>query len=257
MSNLPKGRPPEAWPAYPTSDLVRYVGQAAGIVLEPMIVELFPPQVVTVVATEAMWSARLHPQEEACVAGATAKRRREFAAGRACARSALARLGWPSAPLGRNEDRTPRWPAGVVGCISHCAGYCAAAVARQESVAGLGLDVEVIGRVRPVLLPRICSVAERDALRRLGGAPGQGAIDWATVLFSAKESTYKCYYPLTRVPLGFHDVEIELAPAQRAFTARLLRADAPSAAGARVFSGSYASDGKRVFSAVTLRSRGS
>ncbi|MBW1684962.1 MAG: 4'-phosphopantetheinyl transferase superfamily protein [Deltaproteobacteria bacterium] len=231
------------------------MGQAAGIVLEPMIVELFPPQVVTVVATEAMWSARLHPQEEACVAGATAKRRREFAAGRACARSALTRLGWPSAPLGRNEDRTPRWPAGVVGCISHCTGYCAAAVARQESVAGLGLDVEVIGRVRPVLLPRICSVAERDALLRLGRAPGQGAIDWATVLFCAKESTYKCYYPLTRVPLGFHDVEIELAPAQRAFTARLLRADAPSAAGARVFSGYYASDGKRVFSAVTLRPR--
>ena len=219
-----------------------------------MIVELFPPQVVTVVATEAMWSARLHPQEEACVARATAKRRREFAAGRACARLALARLGLPEAPLGRNEDRTPRWPAGVAGCISHCAGYCAAAVARQESVAGLGLDVEVIGRVRPVLLPRICTVAERDTLLRLGRAPGQGAIDWATVLFSAKESTYKCYYPLTRAPLGFHDVEIELAPARRAFTARLLRADAPAAAGCRAFSGHYASDGKRVFSGVTLGS---
>ena len=218
-----------------------------------MIFELFPPGVVTVVATEAMWSARLHPQEEACVTRATQKRRREFAAGRACARLALARLGLPEAPLGRNEDRTPRWPAGVVGCISHCAGYCAAAVARQESVAGLGLDVEVVGRVRPVLLPRICTAAERETLVRLGRAPRQGAIDWATVLFSAKESTYKCYYPLARVPLGFHDVEIELAPAGRAFTARLLRADAPSAAGARAFSGCYASDGKRIFSGVTLR----
>ncbi len=218
-----------------------------------MIVELFPPGVVTVVATEAMWSARLHPEEEACVARATAKRRREFAAGRACARSALARLGLPEAPLGRNEDRTPRWPAGVVGCIAHCAGYCAAAVARQESVAGLGLDVEVTGRVREVLLPRICTDAERDALARLGWAQGTGATDWATVLFSAKESTYKCYYPLTRVPLGFHDVEIELAPARRTFTARLLRADAPSAAGVRAFSGRYASDGKLVFSGVTLQ----
>jgi 4'-phosphopantetheinyl transferase EntD len=222
------------------------------MVVEPMIVELFPPEVVTVEATGAMWSARLHPQEEACVVRASARRRREFAAGRACARLALARLGLPEAPLGCNEDRTPSWPAGVVGCISHCAGYCAAAVARQESVAGLGLDVEVIGRVRPVLLSRICTAAERDALVRLGRAPGQGAIDWATVLFSAKESTYKCYYPLTRVVLGFHDVEIELAPARRAFTARLLRADAPSAAGARSFSGHYASDGKLVFSGVTL-----
>ena len=223
--------------------------------MESMVVELFPPWVATVVATEAMWSAPLHPQEEACVARATAKRRREFAAGRACARLALARLGLPEAPLGRNEDRTPRWPAGFVGCISHCAGYCAAAVARQESVAGLGLDVEVIGRVRPALLPRICTPAERDALVRLDRAPGQGMTDWATVLFSAKESTYKCYYPLTRVLLGFHDVEIELAPAGREFTARLLRADAPSAAGARAFSGSYASDGRHVFTGVTLRPR--
>jgi hypothetical protein len=54
------------------------------------------------------------------------------------------------------------------------------------------------------------------------------------------------------VPLGFHDVEIELAPARRAFTARLLRAAAPAAAGARVFSGRYASDAKLVFSGVTL-----
>jgi 4'-phosphopantetheinyl transferase EntD len=226
------------------------------MVVEPMIVELFPPEVVSVVATEAMWSARLHPQEEACVARATEKRRREFAAGRACARLALARLGLPEAPLGRNEDRTPRWPAGVVGCISHCAGYCAAVLARQESIAGLGLDVEVIGRVRPALLPRICTAAERETLVRLGQeAPGQDSIDWATVLFSAKESTYKCYYPLARVPLGFHDVEIQLAPTGRAFTARLLRADVPSAAGARAFSGRYASDGKRVFSGVTLGPR--
>lgn len=186
------------------------------------------------------------------MASATPKRRREFAAGRACARLALARLGLPESPLGRNEDRTPRWPAGLVGCISHCAGYCGAAVARQESVAGLGLDVEVIGRVRAALLPRICTPAERDALVRLGRAREREEIDWATVLFSAKESTYKCYYPLTRMPLGFHDVEIELAPARRAFTARLLRMDAPPAAGARAFAGRYASNGKLVFSGVTL-----
>lgn len=217
-----------------------------------MIAELFPPRVVTVVATEAMWSAELHPEEEACVASATAKRRREFAAGRACARLALARLGVPEAPLARNEDRTPRWPSGVVGCISHCAGYCGAAVARREFATGLGLDVEVVGRVRPALLPRICTAAERDALASLGRERERGEVDWSTLLFSAKESVFKCYYPLTRVPLGFHDVEIEVAPAQRAFTARLLRTGVPSAAGARTFSGRYASDGKRVFSGITL-----
>jgi 4'-phosphopantetheinyl transferase EntD len=206
------------------------------MVVAPMLAGLFPREVVTVVATEAMGWAPLHPEEEACLGHASERRLREFRAGRACARAALERLGLPGIPVGRRADRTPSWPPGIVGCIAHTAGCCAAAVARETTVA----------------LPRIGSPEEIGALARLARCGGAEATDWPTVLFSAKESVFKCYYPLARTFLGFHDVEVAIDPERESFTARLVRADAPGAAGARVLHGRFTGDGGRVFTGVTL-----
>ena len=65
---------------------------------------------------------RLFPAEEALVRTADPRRRAEFTAGRACARTALARLGLPTAPVLAGRAGEPRWPAGVTGSITHCAG---------------------------------------------------------------------------------------------------------------------------------------
>jgi 4'-phosphopantetheinyl transferase EntD len=43
-----------------------------------------------------------------------------------------------------------------------------------------------------------------------------------TVLFSAKESVYKAWFPLSRRWLGFEDVEVSIDPAAATFRARLL-----------------------------------
>ena len=134
-----------------------------------MIEELFPDGVVAMVASEAMWEGRLFPEEAACIERAVAKRRREFTAGRLCARAALARVGVPPAPLLPNSDRTPRWPEGIVGSISHCDGYCGVVVARRERFAGLGLDAEVAAPLDPALVPRICRPSELERLP--GSAP--------------------------------------------------------------------------------------
>ena len=215
-----------------------------------MIETLFPEGVVAETATDAMWTGRLHPEEEACLSpSAAAKRRREFTAGRLSARAALHRLGLPERPLLSNPDRTPRWPEGVTGSISHCRDFCAVVVAPCSRFAGLGLDVELADPLEPALAARICRPGE---VERLAGAPPPGGTNWAKVVFSAKESTYKCYYPLARTFLGFHDVEVTLAPDAGTFTAVLVRGDAPSAAGARVFHGRFACDGTRVFSGVAL-----
>ena len=48
------------------------------------------------------------------------------------------------------------------------------------------------------------------------------ATHWGRVLFSAKESIYKAWYPLTGRWLGFDDACLSVDPAGRAFTARLL-----------------------------------
>src|SRR5215470_6495909 len=56
----------------------------------------------------------LLPEEARHVEKAVPKRRLEFAAGRRCARLALARLGLPPGPILAGADRAPCWPSEVV-----------------------------------------------------------------------------------------------------------------------------------------------
>ena len=214
-----------------------------------MIDQLFPEGIVTVVATEAMWAGELFPEEAAAIARAVPKRRREFTAGRLCARAALTQLGVPPAPLLSAADRTPCWPEGIVGSITHCPDYCVSVVGRREHWAGLGVDAESAEPLEPALAARICRPAEIAQLE--GHSPPAGT-NWEKLIFSAKVSTYKCYYPLARTFLGFHDVTIEFRPEAGRFTARLLRDSVPPAGGARPFDGRFACDGAHVFTGVAL-----
>ncbi|NDZ87966.1 4'-phosphopantetheinyl transferase, partial [Streptomyces sp. SID10115] len=77
---------------------------------------------VTVVEThEDPADAVLFPAEEAVVANAVDKRRKEFTTVRHCARTALARIGVPAAPILPGHRGAPGWPDGVVGSMTHCA----------------------------------------------------------------------------------------------------------------------------------------
>ncbi len=223
-----------------------------------MISKLFPPEVVTVVGSAKEAVSPLHPEEAAAVARASARRRREFAAGRAFARQALARFGVHDFPLRSDAERLPLWPPGIVGSISHCPGRCAVAVARAETVLGIGLDIEAVHRMKPAALDRICTDAERAWLEEPGGEEGAAwsGVDWATLLFSAKECTYKCYYPLARTRLGFRDVEVEMHPARASFRATLVADDAPAAGGVRSFEGRLGWSAQHVFTGMTLREAG-
>src|SRR5918999_1922097 len=80
--------------------------------------------------------------EAAAVEGAVAERRREFGTVRYCAREALLKIGVPAVPVLPDLDGAPQWPVGVVGSMTHCAGYRAAAVARSGRVFGVGIDAE-------------------------------------------------------------------------------------------------------------------
>ena len=216
-----------------------------------MISTLFADPVVTVTATEAMWSGELYPEEAACIRRALVKRRREFTAGRLCAREALAKLGVRGFPIVVGKARLPVWPSGMLGSISHCDGYCGAAVAPRGEVLGIGLDVERAEPLEPALLERICSDIERERGTRLPA--GVGAPDPGKLAFCAKESFYKCYFPLTGAFLGFKDVEVELDPGRSRFRARLCRSDAPSVCGVREVEGRLAWSQRLVFAGVTLR----
>jgi 4'-phosphopantetheinyl transferase EntD len=162
----------------------------------------------------------LFPEEQALVAGAAVKRRLEFTTARHCARRALDALGVPAAPLLPGERGAPRWPDGVVGSITHCPGYRAAAVARASQLLALGLDAEPDAPLPDGVLPRVTIPSERARLRALtAAAPGTS---WDRLLFSAKEATYKAWYPLTGRWLGFEDADVTVDPAGGTFQVRLL-----------------------------------
>jgi 4'-phosphopantetheinyl transferase EntD len=153
--------------------------------------------------------ALLLPEEAAFLGRAVAKRVQEFAAGRLCARRALAEFGISGFPLKVAADRQPVWPAPMTGSITHTPGFCAAVVAERKHIASLGIDTEAVGRVNTAIWPRICLPRE---LARIGALPPEEQPAAVTLMFSAKEAFYKCQYPLTQQFLGFHDVWIEVAP---------------------------------------------
>lgn len=151
---------------------------------------------------------RLLPEERALLPENVHPRRLlEFTLGRSCARAALASLdpSLGSVPILRTGDRTPRWPGGYVGAITHHKGRAAAAVAREADYAGLGLDLEAQRAMSGGMRRRLLRPEERARLEVL---PETEAELRAMVVFSTKESIYKCLHPLTGVYLGFQDAEV-------------------------------------------------
>jgi 4'-phosphopantetheinyl transferase EntD len=200
----------------------------------------------------------LFAEEQALIVGAVEKRRREFATGRHCARTALGALGVPPAPLLRGTAGAPLWPRGIVGSITHCAGYRGAAVARARAVLTIGIDAEPDQALTDDVLALVARPAERARLHALTStAPG---VCWDRLLFSAKESVYKAWFPLTRRWLGFHDADITInaadADAEAAggtFEARLL-VPPPPIGGAPLagFEGRWLARGGVLLTAITV-----
>ncbi|MEU6351498.1 4'-phosphopantetheinyl transferase superfamily protein [Streptomyces sp. NPDC047072] len=176
-----------------------------------MIEELLPDPVVVVEAYghDEPENAALYPEEEAVVALAVAKRRREFTVVRACARRAMEKLGVPPQPILPGERGAPRWPAGLRGSMTHCDGYCAAALVRAADLASLGIDAEPHGPLPEGVLDAVSLPGERTRLSRL--AEAHPAVHWDRLLFSAKESVYKAWYPLTGKWLEFTEADIDVA----------------------------------------------
>ena len=156
--------------------------------------------------------------EAAAVEGAVAERRREFGTVRHCARKALGRIGVPAVPVLPDVDGAPRWPVGVVGSMTHCAGYRAAAVARSGELCGVGIDAESHAPLPDDSLDLILRHEERARLVQL--ARTYPTLHWDRILFCAKEAVYKAWFPLTRRWLDFADVSTTIHP-DGTFWARL------------------------------------
>lgn len=193
---------------------------------------LFPPSVSLAVADPRM-ETHLWPEEEILLLYAVPKRRREFALGRNAARAALAKLGAPAVSIPATVDRTPAWPAGFTGSITHCESFCGAVAARSKDIESIGFDAEPAAPL-PEDARRVIYGPQEAA--HFATLPAIAGLDWPKLAFSAKEAFYKCFYPVTRAPLNFREVnlrfavsggqngEFEIAPAASAAAAFLDRA---------------------------------
>ena len=219
--------------------------------VESVIAEILPPPVAAVEAFEDPPGAALFPEEEAAMARAVPRRRGEFAAGRACARAALAQLGLPAAPILPGPRGAPQWPPDVVGTITHCEGYRASAVAHARDVLTLGLDAEPDGPLPGGVLDAVSVAEERDRLPGLAAAAPH--VPWDRLLFCAKEAVYKAWFPLAGRWLGFEEAAITFATEAGTFTARLL-VPGPAVGGRALdgFSGRWLARGGLLLAAIAV-----
>jgi enterobactin synthetase component D len=136
------------------------------------------------------------------------KRLATFVAGRFCAAGALEQARHDrSADVAMERDGAPIWPRGYLGSITHTDRVAGAVVAPSRSALGIGIDCErLISPEREAeLAARICP--EWATVWGRGDQPFTAA-ELLTLVFSGKESIYKCLYPLTRTFLEFGDIRV-------------------------------------------------
>ncbi|MCF4123374.1 4'-phosphopantetheinyl transferase superfamily protein [Antribacter sp. KLBMP9083] len=148
----------------------------------------------------------LHPSEAAYLARAVESRRQQFTSVRACARTVLAQMGINRPPMVPGMAGRPPWPPGVVGSMTHTDGFCAAAASSSLDARSIGIDAEPIEPLPDGVLALVALPSELTHLRVL--AAGRVSTAWDRLLFSAKESVYKAWYPVVGSWLEFEDIRL-------------------------------------------------
>lgn len=174
---------------------------------------LLLPAGVTWAWSEKPADQRLHPDEAHHTAMMSAARAAEFRQGRQCARNALRRLGLTGAAIPVGFNRAPVWPAGIVGSISHADHIAVAVTARHEVAAGIGIDLETDGQLEAGVVSLICLPRELKQLQEAGLGNGP------RLVFAAKESIYKCIWPLLRRFVDFSDLVVDFDQQRGRFNA--------------------------------------
>lgn len=192
---------------------------------------------------------RLLGDEVLAIEHVSAARAREFAAGRAAARTAMELLGHPPRPILQGDDRAPVWPAGLTGAITHTSRDALAVVTDDPSIRALGLDLEPTTPIEPDLWRSICT--QEDLLWLAGLGPSQRG-HFAKLIFSAKEAFYKAQYQITGTMIDFLDVDLLPDLSTSRFVARLRR-NIPNLRAGTAVQGNFAILGQVVVTSVEWR----
>lgn len=152
------------------------------------------------------------------------KRKTEFLAGRLCAQLAMKNMGadWQQA-IAIGENRAPCWPEGLVGSITHSKGFASAIVAPASSIRSVGIDSEAL--IAEKTANNVSShVLTESEIYTANAALVDSHRQYLTLIFSAKESIFKCLYPLVQQYFDFRHAVVELDVKQPGkFRFRLLK----------------------------------
>lgn len=124
------------------------------------------------------------------------KRKMDYLAGRLCGLEALKKLNIQVNNIPMQKDRSPLWPDGIVGSITHTNGIAIAAV--SNSLKGIGIDAE-----------RLMSENRYKKISKMFVSENEKSLVETnleinpTLIFSAKESLYKALYPQCMQYFGF------------------------------------------------------
>ena len=153
---------------------------------------------------------KLHSEEEKIAKSFGSRQRKaEFLLGRKIAHLALKEFKQENKPILRNTStREPAWPKSIRGSITHSGGLAAVAVGLKKDILGIGIDLENISRKINFKISRhICIDDEINWLSKL--SPEQ-ALLYLRVIFSAKESIFKCYFPISGKFIKFKDAYVQI-----------------------------------------------
>ena len=151
----------------------------------------------------------------------------------------MRRLGSPNwtAEIATGPAGEPVWPDGITGSITHTRGIACAAVACTSDAAGIGFDLEfLVDAARMERVSRLILHACETRLR----APDLDAAALFTLAFSAKESLFKCLYPLVRRRFDYRDAAVRrIDAAGHQIEIELLTSLAPGFGRGRRFVGQF------------------
>jgi enterobactin synthetase component D len=150
----------------------------------------------------------LFPAELVRIERAILSRKREYIAGRTSARKALSILGYEKFVILTGKNREPLWPPSISGSITHEKEYCATAVAQRQSIAYLGIDLATTEPLNIEVRDLICTKKEIEYTQNFPELPFD--VDPHKILFSLKESFFKCYYPRLLRYFDFKDVSLQI-----------------------------------------------
>lgn len=163
---------------------------------------------------------KLHIDEQKLLSKFSTKRKNEFTCGRIIAKDLLELIGIRNFPVLRGRLGEPIWPEEVAGSISHCDDKCFVAISRKKYFTSIGVDIDSVEDLPIHLIDSVCTASEKQWIRSM---QCQGTIcPYTKMIFSAKESAYKCIFPFVQNYIDFIEVEITFGIPDYSFRVKLV-----------------------------------